>query len=148
MKQHVMILGLTGALLSVGLWTAHAAERGRWAERRAALGLTEEQQTQMRSVLQKHRPEIEPLIERVVAERRALREQIQSETFDEAAVRAQAARVAAVEADLAVARAKVAAEIRPLLTEQQREQLADWQEEREAWVDFALQRIVKRLAGD
>ncbi len=148
MKKHVMILGLTGALLSVGWWNAHAAERGRWAERRAALGLTEEQQTQMRSVLQKHRPEIEPLIERVVAERRALREQIQSETFDEAAVRAQAARLSAVEADLAVARAKVAAEIRPLLTEQQREQLADWQEEREAWVDFALQRIVKRLAGD
>lgn len=60
--------------------------------------------------------------------RRELQERIHAETFDEAAVREAAAAVAALEADAAVARARVVQELRRILTP---EQLAELEEMRE-----------------
>ncbi len=144
----VLILLLAGAVLGTGVIATQAAERGRLAERFAALGVTEEQKSELRAVLKKHLPEIEPLVQRCVAERRALRDRIRSESFDEAAIRAQAARLAAAEADLAVVRAKVAAEVRPLLTSEQHATLEEMNRDAQDHVDYALSRIAKHIAGD
>lgn len=144
----VLILVLAGSLLGAGVMHARAAERGRLAERFDALGVTAEQQMELRAVLKKHLPEIEPLVRRSVAERRALRDRIRAEPLDEAAIRAQAARLAAVEADLAVARAKVAAEVRPLLTSEQHAKLAEMKRDAQEHVDVALSRIAKQIAGE
>jgi protein CpxP len=95
------------------------------------LGATGEQKTQIQAVLAKHRPEAEPLVRQMVAERRALRRMIQDGSADEKAIRSQAAKVASLESDLAVVRARTAKEVRALLTPEQTAKLAELQAERE-----------------
>ena len=62
--------------------------------------------------------------------RRTLHEAIHAETFDEAAIREAAAAVAALEADMAVERAKQAAKLREILTPEQLAKLEQMREER------------------
>jgi protein CpxP len=89
------------------------------------------------------------LIKQVVTERRALRDTIRAEkTIDEAAIRAQAAKVASLEADLAVQRAHVAHEIRAVLTPGQLQKLKDMQTDADARIDGFLHRIANRIAED
>ena len=94
--------------------------RGRWAEKLALLGVTEQQRDHIRGIVREHRPGLEPLVKQYVAERRALRDAIHGETVDEKAIRAQASKVAKAGADLALARAKVAHEVRAVLTPEDR----------------------------
>ena len=104
------------------------------------LGVTGEQKTQIQGVLGKYRPEAEPLVRQMVAERRALRRLIQDGTADEKAVRSQASKVAALESDLAVMRARVSKEVRSLLTPEQTSKLAEIQAEREKKADRFMER--------
>jgi protein CpxP len=60
---------------------------------------------------------------------------VQAETVDEAAIRAQATKVAAVEADLAVQRAHGAQEIRKVLTPEQIQKFKAIQEKRDSKLD-------------
>jgi Spy/CpxP family protein refolding chaperone len=85
----------------------------------ATLGITDQQRTEIREVLREFKPDVQPKIEKLVQERRTLREVIRTTPVDEAAIRAQSAKVAALEADLAVDRARVGAKVRPILTEEQ-----------------------------
>jgi len=105
---------------------------GKWMDR---LGVTAEQKTQIQAVLGKYRPEAEPLVRKMVTERRDLRRLIQDGAADEKAVRSQAAKVAAVDSDLAVVRARASKEVRALLTPEQIAKLAELQAEREKKVD-------------
>ena len=104
------------------------------------LGVTGEQKTQIQGVLGKYRPEAEPLVRQMVTERRALRRLIQDGTADEKAVRSQAGKVAALESDLAVMRARVWKEVRPLLTPEQTAKLAEIQAEWEKKADRSMER--------
>jgi protein CpxP len=83
------------------------------------LQLTQQQKQQVKEIFAKNRPQAEPLMKQMHAERRALRSLVQADTIDEAAIRAQSAKIAAVEADLAVQHAHVAKEIRAILTPEQ-----------------------------
>jgi protein CpxP len=83
------------------------------------LQLTTQQKQQIKEIFARNRPQNEPLMKQMHTERQALRTLIQANAIDEAAIRAQSAKVAAVEADLAVQRAKVAREIRAILTPEQ-----------------------------
>jgi protein CpxP len=84
------------------------------------LDLSEAQRDQIRALMESQRVHIEPLAERASAARRALEEAISAGTFDEGAVRSRHADLAAVEVDLAVARARLHADLLQLLTPEQR----------------------------
>ena len=62
--------------------------------------------------------------------RRALGEQIHADSFDEAAIRQAAAAVAALEADMAVERARGAQQLRQILTPEQLAELEQMRDER------------------
>lgn len=90
-----------------------------------AAELTEAQQKQVQAVVQSHREEQAAIGERMRAARAALQEAVEADAFDEAVIRAKAADVAAIEADAAVLRAKVRAEVLALLTPEQVQKVKD-----------------------
>ena len=120
----------------------------RLAERLAMLGVTDQQKTDAKAILRQHLPEVEPLVKQLVTERRSLRDSIRAETVDETAIRAQSAKVAAVEADLAVQRAHIAHDLRAVLTPAQIDKLHDMQVDVDAKIDTALGRIAKRISEE
>lgn len=120
----------------------------RLAERWAALGVTDEQKAEVKEILRQYQPTVQPLIQQFVVERRTLRELVHAETVDEAAIRAQVKKSAKVGADLAVARAHVAHDIRGVLTPEQIKQLAEMTEDVDARIDHFLDRVAKRITED
>lgn len=99
--------------------------RGALLEKMAELGMTDAQKTQIHTVLRDSQPNLQPLIKQYVQERRALRRTIHTTPVNEAAIRAQATRVAQVESDLDVKRAYAAERIRALLTPEQTTKLKE-----------------------
>lgn len=83
------------------------------------LDLTDDQQDRFQAMMERHREEMEPAMERRRSAREALADQVHAESFDEAAIRAAAADLAVIEADLAVARAMHVREVRQILTPEQ-----------------------------
>jgi len=120
-------------------------ERLRLGER---LGLTEDQRGKIKSIMESHKGEFQPLAEKMMTERKALRELIHADQVDESAIRARVAKIAAVEADLAVARAKVAREIQPLLSPEQKQRAKELKAEAEKRGAEVRERIAKRRAQD
>jgi protein CpxP len=139
----VAVLGL--AVLARAGGEAQAGKESIRA-RLAELGITPEQRTQLREACQRQWPTAQPLLTQVVAQRRALRDLVRAEKFDEAAIRAQAAKVAAVEADLAVVRAKLVADVRPILTPAQIEKVHELRDAADDRLDAALARAAKWLS--
>jgi len=84
-----------------------------------ALGLTDQQKSQAKALYASNRAENKPLLATLLTERQQLRALILSGSADEAAIRAQSARVAAVEADLAVRRGQGSRQFLALLTPDQ-----------------------------
>jgi protein CpxP len=159
MRTHPKALIAAGvvAALTVGgffAFLAHAdtkevvPAKGRFQKHLAQLGATDEQKAQVKVILRKYQPTAGPLIQQVVTERRALRDAIRAETIDETAIRAQAAKVASLEADLAVQRAHVAHDIRAVLTPEQLQKLKDMQTDVDARIDGWRHRIANRIAED
>jgi protein CpxP len=159
MKTHTKALIATGIIAAATVggffpFLAHAdtnetgLANGRFAQRLAQLGVTDAQQAQLKTILRGYQPTVGPLVKEVVTERRALRDTIRAQTVDETAIRAQAAKVASLEADLAVQRAHVAHDIRAVLTPEQLQKLKDMQMDADARFDGLLQRIANRLATD
>lgn len=159
-RTKIMVaVGVTG-LVAMGSIALAAAERGsgggwesnggmRWGQFGGRmrlgerLGLTEEQRGKIKTVLASHKDEFGPLTQKIADERKALRVLIQADTLDEAAIRSQAMKVAAVEADLAVARAKVAQQVRPLLSVEQKQRLQELKAEAEKRGAEFRERIAK-----
>ncbi len=112
------------------------------------LGLTEEQHGKIKSVLENHRSTLEPLREKLMAERKTLHELMRADKVDEAAIRAQVAKMAAVEADLAVARAKVTQEIQPMLSPEQKQRAKELLTKAEKRRAEFRERIAKRRGQD
>jgi Spy/CpxP family protein refolding chaperone len=112
------------------------------------LGLSELQQKQVRDIFKRNEPQTLPLHKQLVIERRALRSLVQSDTFDEQAIRRQSGVVALVEADIAVLRGKLNKEIRALLTAPQLEKFKSIQNERDLKRDQFLDRADNHLEAD
>lgn len=152
-----VLAGLAALVLASAVAFAHGARHGgdgggfpgmysgRMLDR---LGVTAEQKAQIREVLGKYRPETEPAVRQLVADRRALRKLIRGGAADEAAIRGQAAKVAALESDLAVVRARAAKEVRALLTADQRAQLEELQANREQEADRMMERRFRGSEGE
>lgn len=83
------------------------------------LELSQEQQDQIRGLLEGEREARQGDMQRLREARAKLREQIQAVQLDEAAIRAAAASVGRLEADAAVNRARVLGQVRSLLTVEQ-----------------------------
>jgi protein CpxP len=83
------------------------------------LDLTDAQREQVKAVIESHRDDQKAIGDRMMTVRKALHDAIAADTFDEAAIRAAAAQVGAVDADAAVLQARIRAEITALLTPEQ-----------------------------
>jgi protein CpxP len=94
------------------------------------LDMTEEQRDQVKALHQQHRQAMEAQRDQMREAQRELADQMHAATFDEGAIRNAAATVAALKADLAVAKAALHQEVRALLTPEQLEQFNEMQERR------------------
>ena len=83
------------------------------------LNLTDAQREQVRQIVDSRQQETRAIGERAMAAREALRAATTSPSFDEGLVRAKAADVAAIDADMAVARARIFADVFQILTPEQ-----------------------------
>jgi periplasmic protein CpxP/Spy len=80
------------------------------------LGLTDAQKAQAKAIFQGNKDVVKPIISSLRAERKNLQALIHADTIDEAAIRAETAKIAVILADLNVNRAKVGAQFRAILT--------------------------------
>ena len=95
------------------------------------LGLSEQQKVKMKEIFKQNREQTNPVFDRLITEKRNLRTLVQSEKTDETAIRAQAAKLAGVEGDLAIQHAHMAKQIRAILTPAQIEKFKAFQKERD-----------------
>src|SRR5471030_3055233 len=80
------------------------------------LNITEAQRTAARATLKTHAPTMMPLVRKLVSERRALHDLVRADQPDETAIRAQSARVASIQAELAVESSRLAVDLRKIAT--------------------------------
>jgi len=91
-------------------------EGGHYQEFGKKLGLTDTQKAQAKAIFQGNRDVVQPIITNLHAEQQKLQALIHADTLDEAAIRDETARIAGIQADLNVNRAKVDAQFRAILT--------------------------------
>lgn len=96
----------------------HEQKMARMAE---VLDLTEEQRTQIASIVAEARKKGEPLRQKMTETRRQLREAAGAQQVDEAAVRSLTAAQAETKAELMIHRAQTRNQIQALLTDEQRQ---------------------------
>ena len=84
-----------------------------------ALELTDAQREQVKAIMESHREGQKAEREKMMTARKALHDAIAADAFDEAAIRAAAGAVAALDADAAVLQARVHAEVFAILTPEQ-----------------------------
>ncbi len=101
------------------------------------LGLSDEQRQEVRRIMELHKAEQQSIGQRFRDAHRAQAEAVMAVPVDEAAVRARSAELAKVEADAAVLRARVHAEVYNVLTPEQQEKAktlrAEREQRREQW---------------
>lgn len=83
------------------------------------LGLTDAQKAQAKAIFQGNKDVVKPMITSLCAERKNLRALIHADTVDEAAIRAETAKIAGIQADLNVNRAKAGVKFRAILKPEQ-----------------------------
>ena len=118
------------------------------AEKLAELGVTDTQREQIHEILRNHLPATQPLIKQLIEERRKLRQAIRADDLDDKAIRAQATHVATLEADLAVERAHIVHEMKPVLTPEQLEKVKAAQSDSDERFDAFLLQFAKHTAED
>ena len=94
------------------------------------LNLTDAQKDQIKAIGESHREEWKALSDRGRSAHEALQQAVMADTVNEALIRQKSAEVAAVEADLAVARARANAEVFRILTPEQKTQALEQTKQR------------------
>jgi Spy/CpxP family protein refolding chaperone len=92
-----------------------------------AINLTDAQKDQIKAIADAHKNEWKTLFDRERTAHEALQQAIAADTVNDALVRQKSAEVAAVDADIAVARAHTRAEVLQILTADQKTQLKELQ---------------------
>jgi Spy/CpxP family protein refolding chaperone len=156
MKTKLFILTLAAAIVAGGIITtqtlaADPAEsmplRGKMRQRIAEkLNLTATQKTEIKTVLAGEKDTLKSLLATWHAARNDLRASIRASDANEVTVRAAAAKVASAEADLAVERLKLYGKIAPVLTEEQRQAIAEMEQRVDDLVNHAIEQIGAVLA--
>lgn len=108
------------------------------------LDLSKEQIDKIKGELRSEKENVAPLLKRLHETRKGLRETIQAGT-DEKAIREAHSKVAEVEGDLAVQRAKIRAKIVPHLTEEQIQKMKKIEAKLDDMATDAIQNFGKRL---
>jgi Spy/CpxP family protein refolding chaperone len=108
------------------------------------LNLTSAQQEQVRSLMQSRQDEMRPLAERAMTAREALHQATTSGTLDEGLVRTRASEVAAAEADIAVAQARLYADLFQVLTAEQQAKVKEIQTQRQERTQNRRERFEQR----
>jgi Spy/CpxP family protein refolding chaperone len=103
------------------------------------LNLTDEQKTQMKTILQQQRPTIKPLMQQEHQIDLQLRQYVEG-TFDEAKVQALAAQKAQIQAQLTMAETRVHNQLYALLTPDQQSQLKQMEAQHEARMQERMNR--------
>jgi len=133
--------GLTATKTFAADSSAPAPARPRIFQRVAGkLNLTADQRAQIKAVLSSEKETLQPLLARLRDARKNLRAAIRSSDANETAVRAASATVAAAEADLAVERMKIYGKIAPILTDEQRQRISDFEQRADDSPDAAIAR--------
>ena len=114
----------------------------------AVESLTSAQKEKIRSIMRERLPSMSKLVRQFVADQLALRETTHADKVDESAIRAQAAKLTGIVADLAVQRARVARELRGVLTAEQLKNFRDKPQELHGSIDSFLDEVGKRLAAE
>jgi Spy/CpxP family protein refolding chaperone len=86
------------------------------------LNLTDQQRDQVKTILDSHQDELKMLGDREASARQALERSVAADAIDEGAIRQHAADLGAVQADMAVERAHIRAEVMQILTPDQQKQ--------------------------
>ena len=110
-----------------------------------ALDLTDAQQEQVRQLTQQNREQMRALMDRMRAAQEARRQAVEAIPFNESQVRSAMKDVAEVEADLAVAEARLQADIYALLSADQQQRLQKLRADREARAKERAQQQQQRL---
>jgi Spy/CpxP family protein refolding chaperone len=93
----------------------------------AHLNLTDAQKAQLKGIVDSHRDEWKGLGDRAMEARQAVHSAVTADAVDEGLIRARAAELATIESDLAVARARIHAEVFQILTPEQQAQAREAQ---------------------
>ena len=109
-----------------------------------ALDLTDAQQEQVRQLTQQNREQMRSLMDRMRVAQEARRKAVEAIPFNESQVRAAMKDVAEAEADLAVAEARLQADVYALLSADQQQRLQKLRADREARAKERAQRLQQR----
>lgn len=137
---------LAGGFLTYGAFaagdTTPVPQRGQLLLRLAdKLDLSADQRTQIRAIIAGDKDTLKSLLSRWHEARVDLRTAIRADQPTEANVRAAAAQVAGVAADLAVERMKLYGKIRPVLTDAQRAKIGALEQNFDGLADSLIARI-------
>jgi len=104
-----------------------AGNLGRWLTLRSEVNLSDQQRDQLRSVVMTHKAELAGAAKKIGETRTALREAVLADGADQVAIRKAADDMGKAIGDMAVVASKVAAQAKPLLTEEQRKKIKETQ---------------------
>lgn len=124
----------------------HKGHRGFFRKMAKELGLSDQQKSEAGAIFKEGQAKHKPLFEAMRSERQQMQTLVHSGTADEAAIRAQAAKVAKLQADLAVQRAEQFKHFLALLTPEQAAKLKELQSKRRGNFDefpFSQERMGK-----
>jgi Spy/CpxP family protein refolding chaperone len=116
---------------------------GRLITLHAELDVTDEQRMEIKGIIEKHRPDIQPVAKTIVEKKRVLHDAVLAEKPDEDEIRKAGNNLGKAIGDVAVLASEIAKEIRPVFTEEQIELIEKSKEERKESVDKWLEDIVK-----
>jgi periplasmic protein CpxP/Spy len=153
-----MVAGGAGALLAQGPGGPGRGGRsfglagpgGRGFAAGFALGqldLSDSQKQQVRDITQRHREQSQPLMQRLQQAMEAQRAAVETTPVNESLVRAAAQDVAAVQADLAVERARLRSDIFSILTVEQQEKAKQLEAQAQARIKERQQRAPRAPKG-
>jgi periplasmic protein CpxP/Spy len=141
----IVACGLTPKIFAAD--TSPAPARGQILQRIAEkLNLTEDQKSQIKTILRDDKDTLATLLGQLHDARKNLRSAIQAGDANETSVRAASAKVASVEADLAVERMKLYGKIAPVLTDEQRQKISEFAQRADDFADSIIARIGDALA--
>jgi len=103
------------------------------------LNLTAAQKSDIKAILKTYRPVVRQAVDGTIAARKGLFEAIHADTFSEIAVRQASQLAAAHEADLSVLRARLVADLKGVLTAQQKAVLSKHRDAAEGRFDRGVQ---------
>ncbi|MGD9632702.1 MAG: Spy/CpxP family protein refolding chaperone [Pirellulales bacterium] len=114
---------------------------GRLLTLRSELDVTAEQRDKIRGIVRSHKAELVSALRPIAEKRRALRDATLAENANDAAIRAAANELGKTIGDAAVVGSKIKAEVRTVLTPEQREKVDQFRQQSESAVDKFLDQI-------